>query len=297
MSIEPGLVTVIILNHNKKEDTLNCIRSVLQFTYTPFKILVVDNGSQDGSYESISKTFPQIETIHSPENLGAPGGRNFGLAHASFDHEYVLFLDNDTVVQADLLSHLVEALRADRTVGIACPKTYQEFPSTTLMSCGMYVNLTSASIFDIGSGELDQGQYEEPRYVPACGAFGFLIRRDLAVQLEGFDQRYNPYGWGEIDLCLRARQQGFKVRYVPQGVMYHKGGKIGRGQVAILERYKVRNFFRLMEQHATLKQWAGCLLSLPFRILPRLIKTFQSKSPRAVITAQFRGLKEWVLRQ
>jgi GT2 family glycosyltransferase len=260
-------VTVIVLNFNKKEETLKCLHSVLKLDYPSFKVVLVDNGSTDGSPEAISQRYPKIHLVKSSTNLGASGGRNLGLRYVTqkFNFRYILFLDNDTVVDRGCLSQLVAGLQMDPEAGIACPKAYQDSSSNRIMSAGIVVNLYTASIYDIGTGKIDQGQFDKQRYVHACGGFGFLVRREVVSQLEGFDEVFSPYSWEDVDFCLRANKLRYKTLYIPPATLVHKGGKIGRGVVPMYERYKARNFVFLMRKHGNLIQKLSCLLWVPIK--------------------------------
>src|ERR1700751_2384714 len=98
MAQDPELVVIIILNLNKKQDTLECLESVFRLDYSPYEVVVVDNGSTDGSADAISKVFSKVHLIRSANNLGVAGGRNLGIQYANnnFQYQYLFFLDNDT---------------------------------------------------------------------------------------------------------------------------------------------------------------------------------------------------------
>lgn len=137
--------------------------------------------------------------------------------------------DGSVQAVSECVGELVAALNNDSRAAIACPKAHREQQSKILFSAGMRINLGTASMYDIGSGEPDCGQYDASRYVDACGAFTYLIRGDALVELGGFDETFSPYSWEDVDLCLRAQKSGHKTLYVPTAVAYHKGGKAGRG--------------------------------------------------------------------
>jgi GT2 family glycosyltransferase len=260
-------VAVVVLNFNKKEELLRCLSSLKQSDIESREVIVVDNGSSDGSAQAVRDAFPEFHLVQSDENLGAPAGRNLGLKYVrkNMDCGYVLFLDNDAAVDARCIVELSTAMGSDPAAGIACPKTYQVPGSPVLFSTGIRVNFFSASVFDIGSGQVDVGQFDRPGYVDACGSFAFLVRREILDRVGDFDESFNPYGWEDVDLCLRAGRAGFKVLYVPTAVAYHTGGKLGRGVVPRYEKFKARNFVRLMKKHARMAEWIGASLIGPFK--------------------------------
>ncbi len=262
-------VGVVILTRNRKETVLRCVAGALALNGLRSKVVVVDNASIDGSADAVEQAFPSVTVVRNTENLGAVGGRNTGwrrLCEYQAAAEYVLFLDDDAIPTPDYLSRLLEAAAADGQAGILCGKGYTKSPSRMIMSAGLTVNLWTGRISDIGVGQQDHGQFDSPGYVDACGAFGMLVRRDVLEALGGFDERFWPYGWEDVDFCLRARQRGMHVLYVPQAVLHHEGGKIGRKPVPAYERSKVRNYLLLLRLHASLWQKAACVICLPLQV-------------------------------
>ena len=286
-----GLSTaIIVLSHNKKDEVLACLESVSHLNYSSYEVVVVDNGSTDGSPTAIQKKFPGYHLIQSPQNLGAIQGRNLGMHYVEENlcPEYVLFLDDDAEIGPDALSVCIDWLSQHKDTGIVCGKTYTNPHSTVIMSTGIRVHFSRASIYDIGSGEKDTGKYNESKDVDACGSFGFVIVGKLLWDLNGFHDQFNPYGWEDVDLCLRARQLGYHTTYLPDAVFCHKGTRSGRASVPRYEFYKARNFITLLKQHASWIEILSCFVWLPYRAI-RLIVKFFWRGETSLILVVIRG--------
>lgn len=287
---EAPRVLIVVLCHDKKEAVLACLASVTRLEYPACDVVVVDNGSRDGSAAAIRHAHPELCLVESPVNLGAARGRNFGVeqGEARFDFEYVLFLDDDAEVEPPALGVCVEHLRHHPRTGIVCGKTCARPGSNVLMSVGMRVRLARATVYDIGSGETDVGQYEQPRPVDACGGFAFVVRASLFRELGGFDVAFSPYGWEEVDLCLRARRLGYEVAYLPSARFVHKGTRQGRPAVPAYELHKARNFVTLLRRHATWREAVFCAAWVPVRAA-RVLWKFLRRGEGRLIFAHLRG--------
>jgi len=286
-------VVVVILNWNKKDDVLKCLESVCKQDYAPFEVVVVENGSTDGSGEAIRKSYPQVHVVDNPKNPGIPSNRNVGFRYVEekFNYRYILFLDNDTILDPSCLSAFVTAIESDPAVGIVTGKTYTEFPSQTIMSLGMSANLYTGSIHDIGNEQLDCGQFDEMRTVDGCGGFGFIVRKDVMIKINGFNEAFDPYGWEDVDLCLRAKEVGYKTIYAPKAIIFHKGTKSGRKPLPRYEKSKIKNYLLLLNRHTSWIQKISCLICVPIRYLILVCKLI-FRGHGYVITSQFKGFVE-----
>ena len=123
-----------------------------------------------------------------------------------------------------------------------------------------------------GVWEIDRGQYDLPRDVQACAGYAFLVRRAVFRRIGLFDETFNPYGWEDVDFSLRAAEAGFRIVYAPRSVVYHAGGRVGRGIVELYERHKARNMLYFVRRHTTMLQWCCFLGILPFRAFVRIVR-------------------------
>ena len=286
-------VLILVLSFDKRELLLQCLASVRLQRYAPRQVLVVDNASTDGSQEAIRREFPDFELLANPENLGAISGRNLGVAQASLGRhfDYILFLDDDAQTSPDAVEKLVDALERDPSAGLACGKTYLEFGDDRLMAAGARVRFHLASAADRGAGQRDRGQYDRSEYVDACGAFALMVRAQLFERLGGFDPVFNPYGFEDFDLCLRARAMGFRTLYVADAEFAHAGTRFGRDPKPDYERWKVGNFLTLARRHMSRGERLSAFFALPLRGL-LLFCRFACRGQWGVIRAQLRGAWE-----
>jgi hypothetical protein len=231
-----------------------------------------------------------VTVIRNQVNLGAAGGRNAGWKHLRrlADCDVVVFLDDDAEVTPSYFRRIAECFAAHPWAGIVAGKTFTGPDSGVIMSAGIEVNLYTGHVGDIGTGEPDTGQYDAPRELDACGGFALAVRAKVFEALGGIDEQFNPYGWEEVDFCLRARKAGWKVLYEPRALLCHKGTRAGRPPKAEYERHKVRNYFRLLGRHASVLQKASCAFFVPVRMMRvawQMIRTGHA----GIIVAQARG--------
>lgn len=286
------LVAIIVLNYNKKKDILECLESIFRLDYDGFEVFAVDNGSNDGSVEEIKTKYPNVHLIESKINLGVAGGRNIGIKYANknLNYKFLLFLDNDIVIDKCALSEMVNSFKRNENIGIVTPKCYlANFPGVIGYAGGMSVNLFTGKITDIGNGEKDEGQFDESKFISSCGGL-CLISYELINEVGIFDDNFNPYGWEDVDISLRARQKGFKIFYNHKAIVYHKGGKKGRGNaIDEYEFSKSKNYFYLIKKHATVFQLLTICTILPFRIIMIIFKELMVGDLNT-ISAQLRGI-------
>jgi GT2 family glycosyltransferase len=226
----------------------------------------VDNGSTDGSPEAAA-AFPAVHLLAQPANLGVAGGRNAGLAWAlaHADPEWLLFIDVDTLLEPGSVGALVAA-GCDPRIGLVAPKVLRRRGSDILACAGgMRFNGWTGAAWEVAAGEADRGQHDRPQDVQACPGCAFFVRRSVVEGLGGFDDRFNPYGWEDVDLSLRAGAAGFRLVYAPNAVVRHRGGRLQRGRLAPYERHKAANLIRLVHRHASLPQRVSFWCLLPLR--------------------------------
>ncbi len=278
---------LVVLNYNGKDLLLECLKHLEAADYRPLHTVVVDNGSTDGSADAIQRLHPGIHLVRNGCNAGVAGGRNVGVrwVEEHLGADYIIFLDNDTQIEPSAVRELVAAANQHPQIGLVAPKAFRKRGDNVLLSAGgMHFNPYTGVLRDVASGEVDRGQYEQPRDVQACPGFAFLVRWAVFQRIGLFDEAFNPYGWEDVDLSLRAAREGFRIVYAPKAVVYHAGGRAGRGVVSFYERHKARNMFYFVRRHTTTLQWLCFLCVLPLRALGRAIKEVAKGNGRVVLT-------------
>jgi len=214
-------VDIIILNFNQEPDTVECILSLKKMSYTNYRIILVDNGSADGSGKRIKEKFSEIELLRSGENLGFSGGCNYGIRHSlkSGLAGYVLLLNNDTKVNENLLTALLAVAQKDNRIGIAGALEFYYSQPDRLRMAG------SRFIWWLGGHVLIRSitsEFKEVQYVSGCC---MLIKKEVIEKIGLLDERFFAY-YEDADFCLRARCAGFKVAAARDAKVWHKVTKV-----------------------------------------------------------------------
>jgi len=214
-------LSIILLNWNTEQLTLECLRSLTRMDYSNLQIILVDNGSRDGTLTAIEAEFPRITLIRHSHNLGFTGGCNAGVRRALADgSDYIMLLNNDTEVAADMLQILVNFAESDPHIGIVGPLLYYYDDAVRIWSAGIYVDYATGQSHSLRDGELDDGAYLPYQVDAVCGC-GLLVKRTVIEGIGLLDDRFFAY-YEETDWCARARNAGYQIWIVPQAKVWHK---------------------------------------------------------------------------
>ena len=276
-------VAIVIVNWNNPKDTVECIDSVMLMDYSPLDIIIVDNGSSDGSAEKISdhllktrdhplikekkiaeekmsftakeipnETNHRIHLIESERNDGPTGGNNIGIYYSMrfLDPSYFILLNNDTVVDKHMVENLITHMSTDKDIAITQAKILMYSDINRLQGVGNKLDIFGTTLIK-GVGEEDSGQYDDcinSDFFYAAGTCMMMRRRfvEMVGEEEFFDQAL--FGFQEdVDISWIARLLGWKITYCPEARCYHKWGQ----SFAMVETsrkyfYNKRNQIRLL---------------------------------------------------
>ncbi|MFW6089343.1 MAG: glycosyltransferase family 2 protein [Gemmatimonadota bacterium] len=253
-----GSVAAIVLGFDRCDKTRACVASLLRCHHRELHVLVLDNGSSDGTGAAIAAEFPQVEVERSAVNLGAATGRNRAVAVATekWRPDLFLFVDDDAEVHTDAVAALERPFREsghDRLGATAAKIRFPGDPPRIYVAGGSRFRLWLADTSPRGHGELDLGQYD--RSEPCIPGTGCLMVRRIAFEdVGGFDPGFDPYGYEDLDFSLRLVETGWRVLYVPEALAWHeRGHNLGTGRFT--PRYaavKRRNWVRFLRRHGSM---------------------------------------------
>ena len=211
-------ISVIIINWNGRHLLGKCLGLLRKQALRNAKILLVDNGSTDGSAAFVGEHFPQVEVIALPENRGFAAGNNVGIRASS--SEYIALLNNDAQPEPHWLEALVQALEAHPEVGFCASKMLRADDPQVIDTAGDL-------FYDYGVGgkrgmdQLDGPEFSRSEYVFGACAGAAIYRRAMLEDIGLFDEDFFLYG-EDIDLSFRAQLRGYKCLFVPEARVYHQ---------------------------------------------------------------------------
>lgn len=215
--VERPPVTLILLTWNRWELTERCLESLLASDLSGAEILVVDNGSTDGTPERLA-TYPEIRVLALPRNLGFVRGNNAGIAAAAPDHDVVLLNNDLEFPRRDWLQRLRAAAYSDPEVGVVGCR--QVLSDGRLLHAGTYILPDTMWGQQIGAHELEVGQYTGRREVEGITFAVAYLKRRLIDAIGGLSEEYESY-FEDTDYCLRARRAGFRVLFAGDSQVVH----------------------------------------------------------------------------
>ena len=221
-------VSVVFPNFNGGAFVCQVIEALLgqHYPVDRFELIMVDNGSTDGSVEQVTHAFAEaiargrLHICRLPENLGCSAAFNRGIARMSPEASYLLRVDDDLVVEPDCLHHLVRCAQANPAVGVVGGKVRYFGQRDRLHLIGSRISPWFGACKGIGKFALDRGQYDRPRDVQAVNGCLMLVRRSVIEAIGPIDERYFLY-FEDIDWSLRVSRAGFRHHYVPDARAYH----------------------------------------------------------------------------
>ncbi len=214
-----GQVSAVVLNWNGKDVIVDCLESLFAQTYDAKEIIVVDNGSQDGSLEMIKQRYlSSLTLIENGKNLGFAEGCNRGIRASR--GEFIALINSDAALEANWIEEMVKGIRTNDSVGMCACKIYLWGREKILDNTGQVITRDG-----LGRGrgrlEKDDGQYDSVRDALCPSGCAGLYRREMLEKVGFFDRKFFAYA-DDIDVGLRGRLLGYQCRFVPTAVAHHR---------------------------------------------------------------------------
>lgn len=280
-----------MLTWNNYELTRDCLYSVRKLDYSNFEVILVDNGSGDGSPERLAAEFPEVRLIQNDKNLGFPAGNNVAIRDAiQRNPDYFLLLNNDTLVAPDFLSKLVRVTESDQRIGIVNPKILYFEPSDRIWFAGGYFKPWWSTGKVRGVNRRDMGKYDDTREISFVTGCAFLIKTAVVRQIGLLDELFF-LGFEDLDWTVRALRAGFRAFYVGSAVIWHKSSYDTKKNLGkpIMDFYRTRNSILLARKHLAFRYWPLFLLSLGRYVAYRSLGYLLRAEPKR-IRELYRGI-------
>ncbi|HEY0827517.1 MAG TPA: glycosyltransferase [Bacilli bacterium] len=286
--IESDNVAIVLLNWNNYSDSFECIKSLEKLEYFNYHVFLVDNNSHDNSFELLHKNYSdklfkmEITFIKSLVNLGFAGGNNLALKKCFNEgYGYIWLLNNDTVVESGTLCNLVNEIKYDHNIGIVGSKIYY-YQTNKLWFAGGKVNSLTGGTKHIGLKEIDIGQYDETREVDYISGCSLLLRRELIASIGYMSEDYFLY-YEDTDWNLQAKKRGWKIKYVPRSVVYHKVSFSSGGEANLapyVDYYYIRNAYVMVRRYRSSISGTFAAVAILWKVIKKHIKLIVRKSDR-----------------
>lgn len=261
-------VGIVICNFNKQDYVLGCIASVLDQTYTDYKIYVVDNASTDDSVKLISEKYgDKVTLLVNSENLGGSGGFDRGMREAmAAGHPYIWCLDNDVLVDENALKALVEYAEAHPEAGMFGSKVYNMDDPDTIQQYGVMVNMDDFSTTAKHVNEIEAGENPEIEFCNSCATCSLMARREVIEKI-GVMPEDNFIYWDDIEWGYKCHLAGYDIVSIQASQVLHQQGANKEIVNTFPTYYAWRNwihFFNRYLKDEELDKWADTILHSVF---------------------------------
>ena len=290
--------SIVIVNHNGADDTLECLDSLSKIDYPDYEIILADNASSDASFilNKIHKNFPAVKILALPRNLGFAGGNNAGIK-AALDGgaRCVLLLNNDTTVASDFLNQMVKAAESDKKIGVVGAKIYYFAEKTRIWYNGGVFSWINGGCH-IQDGAIDENPDDKEiintEYATGCA---LLIKREVIEKIGLLCEDFFMY-YEDIEWCLRGGEAGYKTVVAPAAHIWHKvsrsASKMG---VPVIHYYNIRNALLLTKMHASAPAKMLTYLWSAYHCVKQIAKLimFRDRDSKHIARAIMRGISDF----
>lgn len=261
------LVSIITVNYNSTEVTVELLRSIRRLSYPSLEVIVVDNASRDDPGPRLREADPAVKVIVSPVNLGFSGGNNLGIRAAK--GEYLFLVNNDTELTAGLIEGLLDVFRRHPDAGMACPKFHFFYHPDVIEYAGYNpLNVWKGSCTMVGNKEKDEGQYDTEGSTNFAHGGAMMVPAAVVREVGEMPECYFLY-YEELDWSEQIKRKGYKIYYQPRALIYHKESMSVGKKSLIKTYYHCRNRILFMRRNVGTGALAAFTLYFIFFSIPK----------------------------
>lgn len=273
--LEPR-VFIILVNYNNAHDTFECVESIQENNYSNYEVVIVDNKSTDHSAVQLRMNQARYHYIllEAEANDGFSSGNNIGIRYAmEQEADYVLLLNNDTLVEPDFLTELIGYQENHEECAVAIGKIYYAFDRNRIWYAGGSVSSITTRTAHYDFGKKDNHRVKEPIQVSFATGCYVSIRKGVFEEVGLLDEDYFLYD-EDTDYSLRLLKKGKKIFYVPSSIIYHKVSASTGGGSDLTQYYQVRNHFLLIKKNL---KWPNSLVAIGYTALYLVKRTMKGE--------------------
>lgn len=264
-------IGIFICNYNKRDYVINCVKSVLEQSFTDFDLFVVDNGSTDDSVSKLKEIYgDKINVIKISKNVGASAGINTGLRKGyEVGYKYIMSLDNDTVLDKDAVFELYNALSNDENAGMANSKILQLLTPEKIQEYGAKISFDNYNIEAVERNKNVSNSSDEIQERDTISTCAVMIKREVIEKIGFLDEEIFIY-WDDIDFGYRCTLSGYKCLVVGSSKVWHNSSWLVIKNLGFNKYYFWRNrlyFFAKYVSENDIEKYAKSILSEFYRNL------------------------------
>lgn len=263
-------IAVVIPNWNGEDLIKECLNSLL-IQSVKCEVIVVDNGSMDGSVNLIKKHFPKVTLLEFEDNAGFAGGVNRGISYAlKKGFEYIALFNNDAVADKNWLKNLIKEFD-DEKIGIVTGK-FLRSDKKHIDSTGDFYTIWGLP-YPRGRNQEDNGQFNKKQEVFGASGGASLYRSELFKDIGLFDEDFFAY-YEDVDISLRAQMAGWKIIYIPKAIAYHGIGGTSSKMGDFTRYHSAKNFLLLYSRNLPTKLYLKYLPFFTIQLLRMAVSSF-----------------------
>ncbi len=283
-------VLAIVVNWRQPEMTVSCVQALRQLQPIGPQVLVIDNGSGDGSLDIFGRELPDVDLLLLPENRGFAVGANTGLRRAiETGFQYALLINNDAFPATDMLARLMAETTSE--IALLSPKILYESEPEIIWFAGGRQHPMLLELRDRGLGELDGPDWQESRDVDYLIGTCLLVNLDAARQVGLLDERYFMY-YEDLDWSIRFHQAGYRLRLVADARLYHRISASSGGVDSPLRRYHLARSGVLFFHRHGRQGWLWAIIFFRIGSAIKMVSRLLLQGQPGSALAYLRGLQD-----